>query len=250
MWKLVRYRPGQTLTIGLLAAVVVAAAVFATLYDRATQQALVDVELSQAPVQESGLKLSTPNTADLRAAVDQLTHLLPGKARAWYEPPVGGARGLADVVADPGAPAPTGQMMWRADFCAHVKVVRGRCPRGAGEVAVSAADADWFGYVPGTTVRFAGDKPTPESAAPIGALRVVGVYRQPASAYWFGERLTGMSGVLDQTPERRVQHDTWLTPEATFEARRIPGLPTSRPLSSTPSTSARPGSMRLRGWRR
>lgn len=225
MWKLVRYRPGQALTVGLLAAVVVASAVFATLYDRATQQALVDVELSQAPVQESGLRLSTPNTADLPAAVDELTQLLPGKARALYEPPVGGARGLAGVVADRGAPALVGQMVWRADFCAHVKVIRGRCPRSAGEVAVSEADADWFGYRPGAAVRFAGDKPTPESAAPIGGLRVVGVYRQHASAYWFGQRLTGMSGVLDQTPERRVQHDTWLTPEATFDARHIPRLP-------------------------
>ena len=225
MWKLVRYRPGQTLTIGLLAAVVVASAVFATLYDRATQQALVDVELSHAPVQESGLRLSTPNTADLPTAVDELTQLLPDNARHLYEPPVGGAHGLADVVPEPGTPSPVGQMMWRADFCAHVKVTRGRCPRGAGEVAVSEADADWFGYRPGTTVRFAGDKPTPESATPIGSLRVVGVYRQPTSAYWFGERLTGMSGVSDQTPEKRVQHDTWLTPEATFEARDIPRLP-------------------------
>ena len=42
MWKLIRYRRLQALSIALLAALITTCAVFAPLYDRATQQALVD----------------------------------------------------------------------------------------------------------------------------------------------------------------------------------------------------------------
>ena len=81
MWKLVRYRPGQALTVALLSAVVVACAGFATVYDRATQQALVDVELDRAPVQQSGLRLSSADPTSVGSAADALTRLVPAGRR-------------------------------------------------------------------------------------------------------------------------------------------------------------------------
>ena len=57
MWKLIRYRRVQSISIALLAALITTCAVFAPLYDRATQQALVDVRLGQVPEQVRGLGL-------------------------------------------------------------------------------------------------------------------------------------------------------------------------------------------------
>ncbi len=45
-----RHRPGQALAIVLLSALVTACAAFAPLYDRAMQQALVDLDLARSTV--------------------------------------------------------------------------------------------------------------------------------------------------------------------------------------------------------
>ena len=55
--ELMRYRRLQSLSIAMLAALITTCAVFAPMYDRATQQALVDVRLGHVPEQVRGLGL-------------------------------------------------------------------------------------------------------------------------------------------------------------------------------------------------
>ncbi|MGD9961447.1 FtsX-like permease family protein [Nocardioides sp.] len=213
MWKLVRYRRLQAITIAFLAALITACAVFAPLYDRATQQALVDLQLAQAPVQVSGLSIegAWPAVA------------VPRSVSRQFETPVQGARGIANVLA--GAPATTGTMLWRDGFCDHVEVIDGRCPTDAGEIMVSEADAEGFGLAPGRRITVAGDQPIGESTAPDVHLVVVGVYAEVPSAFWFGTRLTGLSGILDQGSPPQLQHDFWLADDSSFASMDLAALP-------------------------
>ena len=229
----IRHRPGQAVAIALLSALVTTCAAFAPLYDRAMQQALVDIDLARSTVAVTGLQLTSTaipastfgppgrvrplDTGDLLAMV-------PDRLRASYGEPVRGFS--ADAVKAPGQPW-EGQLVWRGSQCEHVGFVRGRCPAAAGEVAVSGADARIFGLEPGArvAVKALPDVSAVHVAARTTELRVVGVYRQEPGDYWFGLVLTGLSGTINpEPPPGQVRHDVWLTDRSTFTSRRIPPL--------------------------
>ena len=84
-------------------------------------------------------------------------------------------------------------VVWRDGFCAHVVVVRGRCPTATGEAMASARTlAGGYGWRLGSKIRVAGldvdvvGGPFGGGQAPL-QLRVVGVYRpvDAAAGYWF-----------------------------------------------------------------
>jgi putative ABC transport system permease protein len=205
MWKLIRFRGLQAAAIALLSALITACVVFAPLYDRATQQALVDLRLTQSAVQFSGLTIegSWPSVQ------------VPESTLKQFAAPVRSFRGLAAVVR--GEPTrPTGTMVWRDGFCGHVEVVAGRCPDEAGQIMVSVQDAKIFGYQPSGRLTISGERPPGAISAPEVVTTVAGVYRQVESDYWFGLRLTGRSGLPDPEDPPRPQHDAWLTDASTF----------------------------------
>ncbi|MEP6816387.1 MAG: hypothetical protein ABI873_12635, partial [Marmoricola sp.] len=154
MWKLIRYRGLQALTIGLLAAVITVCAVFAPLYDRVTQQALVDVQLAQVPIQVSGLSIASATSENPLVSKQDLLALVPVSVRQQFTPAVASTHGQVTVQPDvAGSPtSPSGTVLWRAGYCRHIVVLRGHCPAKEGEIAVSRADAQTFGYAPGTKV--------------------------------------------------------------------------------------------------
>ncbi len=221
-----RYRRAQALVVLVLSTLVTACLVFAPMYDRALQQAMVTVRLQAEPAQTSGLSLtsySAVNQATVRSA-DQLVQLVPPALAAHYESPI---RGRYVVVRElPLADRPDGQLVWRDGFCQHVRIVAGRCPTGAGEVAVSAGQQrSRPAWVPGGRVRLGeyDDAVTQVEQAPRLTVTVVGVYTQPADdPYWFGNRLTGRTGSGDL--------DALLTPEATFTAGSGGSMELSAPL--------------------
>ena len=234
MWKLIRYRRLQALSIALLAALITTCAVFAPLYDRATQQALVDVRLAQAPVEVSGLSLRssapppgnyfTGQEAGEPLTLEELTGLVGPGVRHRFRPAVPSLGAEADVFPDTNTSA-IGDVLWRGGACRHVVTVQGRCPRRAGELMVSAADRRIFDYQVGTRIRVAGDVLDPNAPPATATLTVVGVYRQSGDEYWFGRLLTGRSGILAGRPPAHLLHDTWLTARVTFETPAIPALP-------------------------
>ena len=238
MWKLIRYRRVQSISIALLAALITTCAVFAPLYDRATQQALVDVRLGQVPEQVRGLGLvSSPalgnNFSGATSAASimelpSLASLVPTNVRRQFRTPVQSYGATATESPDV-ASSGSGPLLWRAGACDHVTVVDGRCPRAVGEIMVTRADARVFDYRVGSRLRVTGavDDTTAGQPPPTAALRVVGIYRQVRDAYWFGRILAGRSGIVDRAPPVHVQHDIWLTARSTFEDSVVPPLPST-----------------------
>ena len=217
-----RYRPGQALALVALAALVAACAVFAPLYDRAIQQAVVRTTLDGAAPLTTGVQLSTVSAgADPLAAVpapEDVADVLGKRYRSDFRPAVLGYRG--DSAVRPGATTdPAGDLIWRDGACDHLTVVDGRCPSAPAEVLVSTADAKIFGYDIGSTLDIDGRifQRGPALHSKTVTLTVVGTYTQRPDDYWFGQLLTGRSGLKSQSVPSFLQHDVWLTVRATFD---------------------------------
>ncbi|MDH2414912.1 FtsX-like permease family protein [Nocardioides sp. CER19] len=228
VWAALRYRKGQAAALAVLAALVTACAVFAPLYDRVMLQSLVDVRLAHTTPLLSGVQLEAAQREAARWSTEkpavppeptELLDRVPPGARASYGPPV---LGWTDTLTHRvGTEVSVGQLMWRTAACEHVEIVDGRCPRAAGEILVSAADADYFHLAVGRRVQ--ASELSPGTEAPPGRhLTVVGAYSDP-DASWFVQDLTGFSGTTTEDVPVMKRHEAWLTVEQTFTSgRRLP----------------------------
>jgi len=163
-------------------AVVMGAAVLGPLYARAAGESTLRDELTQAGP-ATGLEFQdTPNGFELASPVSHF-------ARAELMTPAPGAvRGyptrIGSIFIQTSAQAATGpgvrvSMVWRAGACAHLLIVSGHCPDGAGQVLVSQRTVKgYYGWRLGGQVSF---------AAGVTA-RIVGTYvpRDPQEVFWFG----------------------------------------------------------------
>src|SRR6476646_4265869 len=95
----IRHRPGQAVAIALLSALVTTCAAFAPLYDRAMQQALVDIDLARSTVVVTGLEVTStavpassfgPRGRARPLDTDALLAMVPDRLRASYHEPVRG----------------------------------------------------------------------------------------------------------------------------------------------------------------
>jgi len=211
--------------IAALAALVTACAVATPLYQRALDQASTQVQLDHAADGATTLELSsvgilpTIYTGEGKPipalSARQLEHLLPRSLRPSFRTPIA-SRSLQVTMPAGTARPTTGSLAWREGGCDHVELVSGRCPAAAGEILVSRADADNFGWTEGTTLPTIEVIPRDalDQAVPTTVLTVTGVYAAPTSAYWDGWHLTGLSAT---SPDRGVVlHDTWITASATY----------------------------------
>lgn len=231
MWKAIRYRRAQALVIAALAALITACAVFAPLYDRALQQALVATRLAQQPPEISGLNVTSSALPPDQEALptDRLAALVPADIRRYARPPVPST--VVNLAARSSSSIPTvGSAIWREGMCTHVSFASGDCPTGAGTIAVSTADAKLYGWQVGSRLtatetgvvplgsydeRF----PAPgQMAPPQATFTVAGIYRfTPGGDYWYGKTLTGRSGVLDPD-SKKPQFDDWLMDQKTIQS--------------------------------
>jgi hypothetical protein len=88
-------------------------------------------------------------------------------------------------------------LMWQDGQCAHVRLVKGRCPTASREIMVT--EATKFGL--GKQVRLTGAlDSTPKGVRP-AALRVVGIYRpiNVSDPFWFGRNLFSQSAGFDDS---------------------------------------------------
>ena len=216
-----RYRPLQAAAVAALAALMTACAAFAPLYYRAMQQALTDITLSGATVTDTSVQLSmTPGDEFYDAGPlpqpEQLADQLPAAYRSDFHEPVLGYAANSGVLPG-GLTDPYGDLVWRSGQCDHLSFTDGACPAGPGEIAVSAADVKTFGLDVGSTVRISGGT-SQNGSATVARLKVVGVYEQQVGDYWFGQSLTGRSGVVISTgAPAPPQHDVWITSRDTFD---------------------------------
>ncbi|GGF47559.1 hypothetical protein GCM10011519_22010 [Marmoricola endophyticus] len=223
MWKRLRYRRAQALVLLALAALVTTCAVFAPLFTRATQQALVRTDLASRPVETSGLQMRSDrlrSDGDLIASASPI----PAPLRRQLGRPIRSDSADAPVLPET-LTSPDGTIEWRDGFCAHL-VVRGRCPRAIGEVLVSEGDVRHYGYAVGQRIVIGADSAQASEGGlrPELPLRVVGVYRQKPSAYWFGRQVAVSSGAEGGGPIASFSHDVWFTTQQTLHDSTTPVL--------------------------
>lgn len=227
MWQAIRYRRAQALVVAALAALITACAVFAPLYDRALQQAMVRVRLGQEPVQVTGIRLTSAEDQAPKdvLSVESLERLVPRDLGRYVGASVPST--TVQLTVSPGkAGSPTGVMMWRAGMCRHVRFASGTCPTARNEVAVSTADAKHFGWHAGSRIpvderlNFTPDGPTPHKT-----MTVTGVYSLLPGDYWYGMAVTGISGAPDPDTGQPT-FDDWLTARATMRGEPATPGPT------------------------
>lgn len=240
-WRAARHRGGQAVVLFLLASLVTAGAAFPALYVRATEQAIVALDLRDHPADVTGLRItSRGHTSTTYASPDdtppatptELLGLVPRPRQHGFGTPVRVSSAFPTAYPDhPGATI--GNLTSYSAMCGHLRFVRGRCPGARNEVAVTAADIRHFHLRLGGITNVASfpvpTAPPPHPPAPHQLpvhLRVVGIYQQRPSPYWFGAVLTGKSGSPDQSKDiPHVAHDDWLTVPATFTGAGWPPLP-------------------------
>jgi hypothetical protein len=202
-------RRAQAVTVFLLAAVAVAAAVAGPAAQRAVDEAIVRHEVAAAGNTERSISVTAfvnPSQPQAAGQFDTLAELLtlPGfeAIRAGELEAFGPIGGAGDVLL-----APTSRVAFRDRFCDHVIIQRGRCLVGALEIMIGADMAARSGLRPGDVaviqaaryVLGRGLVPDGEPAP----LTVVGIYqpRDAAEAYWAGQAYFPVTadGTRDET---------------------------------------------------
>lgn len=187
------FRPGRSAAVFALMVLAALAAVTGPVYARSAQQSVVRSVLADSPVDASGVILrytpqevvGAPDTASATILLPWAATLQPSRL---YGRPV--ASSQVGVTLPTGDTAP---LVWRQDACTHLRLT-GRCPTGAGEVAVSARAAARLRLRVGSTTDVlpitgsVDQDPVPVGEGPPVALRVVGTYapRDAGADYWFG----------------------------------------------------------------
>ena len=214
----ITYRRGQALVLVLLTLVATAAAIFAPLYERAVEQALLQVELSDTPSSASGLVVRGTSNGFARPTVAALTTVVPPGLAGLYGPPDGmwAANVLTDVA---GAPLST-IILGPVDTCRSLTLTTGRCPKASFEILVSEADAKRRGWRPGPEIRAReGSSPaSPAQQAFTSPFVVVGSYQvRPDPAHWGGLQLDQRSGLVALDSAGTLLADAWVTTPQTFD---------------------------------
>ena len=211
MWAAIRYRRVQAAVLVLLAALVTTCAVFAPLYERGLEQALLHGALDDALPADTALVVRsgrTPTKPDI--VPEDLVPNVPAQTRALYGKPVGMLSFPVEVRANPKIlPSPL-DLVSRTDVCAHLELTAGSCPKAAGEVLVSAKDLAKWKWKLGQSLG--------------SELKVVGGYEVvPDPVYWGRLQLDGKSGtMLTRGSELVPALDDFVTAPATFGNGRFP----------------------------
>ena len=221
-WAAVRYRGSQSVALVLVSALVTTCAVFAPLFVRTLEQGLLRAALVERDVADTTVVVRASRTAtDSAVGPADLVAVLPAEAGRWFGDPVGMLTADTSVQPQDGLQPSPLRLVARDAVCDHVEVTSGRCPEEAGEVLVSAADAESWGWEEGR--RFAVPDPSAAAAADSAAapvtLTLVGVYRsRPDPGYWLRTIVDGKSGFpIGQGDSIVPAVDDFLTASATFD---------------------------------
>lgn len=158
------------------------------IYAGAVGQAALTSTLGKAGIAERGLRITGASLADATG------YLPTGSARSRFDPAVSSVE--ADTYAHRGQLEFASVLTWRADECAHLRILDGRCPTGAGEVLFSAASARALKLGVGSSYPITGKGGA--ASYQIGIGRIVGLYEHfdEQSAYWFGHGYQFPGGIF------------------------------------------------------
>jgi putative ABC transport system permease protein len=219
MWAAIRYRRTQAVVLVLLSALIATCAVFAPLYQRALEQALLRTSISSASVADTALVVrSGRGTANPTFVSSDLSGNVPGPVRVLYGDPIGQMSDSINIQPRAGLKGSPGDLVARDGVCDHLRLTVGACPTLPGEILVSAKDLAAWTWPLGTT--FETQVPAlGQGLKPTATLTVVGAYEVvPDDAYWLRTQLDGKSGTLvDVGTEQVPAIDDFVTPQATFD---------------------------------
>jgi hypothetical protein len=234
----IRWRPGRSVVVLLLAAVAVAASVTIPLYTAAAQRsvladALAPERTGSVPVAAVGAGSweREPSIVQVQAAVDRVVQTSPTLKQLL----VPSAAYVDDVARPLGVRPSVGEIVFREDVCAHLTPVAGRCADQLDELMISeraAADlkvrvGDRMGLkagrpqlpVPGVAIE---TEPRPDPT-----YQIVGVYRpvDPDEPFW------GTSAYFDVGGFQINPDSLTITLDAMFVGRPagVIQIPFSRP---------------------
>ncbi|CAM4015800.1 FtsX-like permease family protein [Janibacter anophelis] len=218
MWAALRHRRGQVIALALVSALVATCAVFAPVFARSVDQALLRVHVTEADPVTTATAISRTRTAQEPTLLPgAVADLVPAELAAVSEEPVLAMRYAGQLSPQRGKKPSPVVVRSRSAVCDHLEVT-GSCPQAAGEVLVSQADAQAWGWERGARLavpqtkftRFDPDRPDVE-------LTVVGTYTVVDDpSYWLSDRPDGKSGVPQPDLDNLPGIDDLFTAEATF----------------------------------
>ncbi len=220
MWAAIRYRRVQAVVLALLSALIATCAVFAPLYQRALEQALLRGAIAGASVADTALVVRSgrgPTNPDIVSST--LAGNVPPSVRGLYGEPIGQMTDSIAIRPTPRLKQSPGGLVARDGSCEHLTITTGRCPSAPGEVLVSAADQAAWKWPLGLELTTPVPGPTGSSGEPEQAtLTVVGAYQVvPDPAYWLRTQLDGKSGSTIAVGTEQVPAiDDFVTIEDTF----------------------------------
>ncbi len=216
MWSRIRHRRLQALSLLSLAALLTTSLCLGPLYQRAMEQALAGAVVANATPQEKSLRLD----AKSRSA-DSLVTLLPDRIEPYFLGPIV-SRIVPVSVLLPSSTRQVATRLYAVDgACQHLEVVGGRCPAASGEVMVSTADMEAFGWTVGSRADYT-ERLDPAQFPELGtgSVSVVGVYEPPGDDEWLGAPITGRAGI--EIPDVGIATDDWVTDTDTITAASRP----------------------------
>jgi putative ABC transport system permease protein len=190
------WRRGGSLALLAVASVTTAAASLGPTYARAASESTLRDRLTTEPSDRTGLVFAATGIDVSQApAVDQERAVAPRPGSLLGYPTSIAQVTLPSRLAPVGRLAELSRAVWREGVCAHLVIVKGRCPAAPDEVLVSSRTATGvYGFRLGGTVTLSsltrdvlegGD--TVQQPVP---LTVVGLYRARnlADPFWFGRQ--------------------------------------------------------------
>lgn len=249
MWAALRHRKGAAITLALVSALVVTCAVFAPVFARSVDQALLREHITGAGAQETATAITWQRTqTDQDVLPEDVAARVPGDLAAVSDEPISVMRSSTTIVTTKGKQPSPVALRSRSGACDHLEVA-GSCPSAAGEVLVSRADSRAWDWDPGTTLEVPQERFDPlEADPPPVELTVVGIYEESAEdpGYWLGDVPDGKSGATPSDLDSGPLVDDLITSDETFvdtlpQARATVLLPVDRDaatLESMPRAAA------------
>jgi len=219
MWlAAIRYRPAQAVGLLLLSALITGCAVFAPLYQRALDRALLVDGLARDGVVATAIVLSSGAEADAPPDPRSVQQLVPDLLRSLYD---GGSEMWSGRVRYDGVAGNGSKVFVRGpqDVCRGLLIVDGVCPTLPYQILVSSAELKIQGWSLGTRLSPVEDQPTVASPGPLPSpFTIVGVYQQAADpGHWINVVLEGRAGTSEIGASSAPLMDDWVTPAATFD---------------------------------
>jgi len=209
-----RHRFGHAILFAVTVCLLVATAAVDPLLTRSFGHALVTFHEEAQGTIGSQVVLQTGGPAPL--SIDELRRDLDPRVRAVTGP------GIASTAAVAASPTTGVQVRLQATQgqCAHVRILKGRCPSAANEVMISraaVAASDATKLTIGAKLPVVGaDSSVPANFNPRKTMRLVGIFTASATDRFWGGAAVASYSPPPPPPAMPRPSEYWLTAQATF----------------------------------